>query len=99
MSFRRVPGRIAASLLLAFWTGGLSTALAATTVPTDIQQPGTQPNEVSNLETPDKCDNCHGSSGSGVVLANQWRLIINETALGCSAIKRGRLCLAGPMAV
>ena len=30
------------------------------TVPTDIQQPGTQPLEISNLESPDKCDNCHG---------------------------------------
>lgn len=45
---------------------------AAVTVPTDIQQPGTQPGEVSNLETPDKCDNCHGNSNKGVELAHEW---------------------------
>jgi len=32
---------------------------AANTVPTDIRIPGTQPNEVANLEAPDKCANCH----------------------------------------
>ena len=34
-------------------------ALAADIVPTEIELPGTQPNEISNLESPDKCDNCH----------------------------------------
>jgi hypothetical protein len=37
-----------------------SILFAADVVPTDIQQPGTQPNEVGTLESPDKCDNCHG---------------------------------------
>jgi hypothetical protein len=46
---------------------------AATEVPTDIQQPGTQPGEVGALETPDKCDNCHGNRGKGVELAHEWR--------------------------
>ena len=32
---------------------------AANTVPTDIQMPGTQPNEVPGFEAPDKCANCH----------------------------------------
>ncbi len=32
---------------------------AADVVPTEIQMPGTQPNEVGNFESPDKCDNCH----------------------------------------
>ncbi|MCK5382249.1 MAG: hypothetical protein KAJ65_00710 [Gammaproteobacteria bacterium] len=32
---------------------------AADVVPPEIQLPGTQPNEVSNFESPDKCDNCH----------------------------------------
>ena len=32
---------------------------AADVVPTEIQLPGTQPNEVSNFESPNKCDNCH----------------------------------------
>ena len=46
---------------------------AAPTVPTDIQQPGTQPGEVGNLETPDKCDNCHGGYNSAVEPAFNWR--------------------------
>ena len=32
---------------------------AAETVPTEIFLPGTQPQEVSNLESPAKCQNCH----------------------------------------
>jgi len=32
---------------------------AADVVPTEIQMPGTQPQEVGNFESPDKCDNCH----------------------------------------
>ena len=33
--------------------------LAAPSVPTEIQQPGTQPGEVSSFQSPDNCDNCH----------------------------------------
>ena len=36
-----------------------ATAQAAAVVPNEIKMPGTQPNEVSNFESPDKCDNCH----------------------------------------
>ncbi|HKJ19486.1 MAG TPA: hypothetical protein VJ993_02380, partial [Woeseiaceae bacterium] len=32
---------------------------AAEVVPTEIEQPGTQPQEAGNFETPDRCDNCH----------------------------------------
>jgi hypothetical protein len=35
--------------------------LAAPTVPTEIQQPGTQPGEVAAFASPDTCDNCHGN--------------------------------------
>lgn len=35
-------------------------AYAAPEVPTAVQMPGTQPGEVSTLEAPTKCDNCHG---------------------------------------
>ena len=34
-------------------------SVAAVTVPTEIQLPGTQPDEVSNFESPNRCDNCH----------------------------------------
>jgi hypothetical protein len=46
---------------------------AATVVPPEIQQPGTQPNEISTLETPDKCDNCHGNYNEAVEPAFNWR--------------------------
>ncbi len=48
-------------------------AAAAPTVPTDIEQPGTQPTQVGNLETPDKCDNCHGGYNAAVEPAFNWR--------------------------
>ena len=58
-------------LLLAPLTVGI--ARAADTVPTDIQQPGTQPQQINNLESPDKCDNCHGGYNSAVEPAYNWR--------------------------
>lgn len=62
---------------LAPWVG--LTALAslcfaqATSVPTDVQLPGTQPGEVQNLEAPSKCDNCHGGYDPAVEPAHNWR--------------------------
>jgi hypothetical protein len=50
-----------------------SIAVGAETVPTDVQQPGTQPGEVSTLESPDKCDNCHGGYNTAVEPAHNWR--------------------------
>jgi hypothetical protein len=49
------------------------TAQAADVVPDVIQQPGTQPGEISNLESPNKCDNCHGGYNSAVEPAHNWR--------------------------
>jgi hypothetical protein len=50
---------------------------AADQVPTDIMMPGTQPNEVGNFESPDKCDNCHGGYDEARVWSNEpafgWR--------------------------
>lgn len=45
----------------------------ADTVPAGVQLPGTQPLEISNLESPDKCDNCHGGYNSTVEPAHNWR--------------------------
>jgi hypothetical protein len=56
-------------ILIAF----VGTGFAADTVPTDIQQPGTQPNEVGNPETPDKCDNCHGGFDPAIEPNHNWR--------------------------
>ena len=49
-----------------------SVIMAAVVVPTDIQQPGTQPNEAGNLESPTKCDNCHGGYNQSVEPAFNW---------------------------
>jgi Cytochrome c554 and c-prime len=61
---------------LAFAFVGLAlgvTAWGAIVVPNEIQQPGTQPGQVGNLETPDKCDNCHGGYQQAVEPAFNWR--------------------------
>ena len=42
---------------------------AADVVPPEIQLPGTQPNEVSNFESPDKCDNCHAGYNDASTIA------------------------------
>ena len=42
-------------------------------VPPVVQQPGTQPQEIGNLESPNKCDNCHGGYNSSVEPAHNWR--------------------------
>ena len=46
---------------------------AAQSIPTDLQLPGTQPNEISELESPNKCDNCHGGYDAAVEPAFNWR--------------------------
>ena len=38
----------------------LQLALAADVVPPEVDMPGTQPGEVGNLESPGRCNNCHG---------------------------------------
>ncbi len=39
----------------------------------DFFLPGSQPNQSGNLETPDKCDNCHGGYDLAVEPAFNWR--------------------------
>ncbi|MGD2062405.1 MAG: hypothetical protein PVF51_02350 [Nitrospirota bacterium] len=55
---------------------GLSVAHAADVVPNEIMMPGTQPGEVGNFESPDKCDNCHSGYNAvdpGAEPATGWR--------------------------
>ncbi len=59
------------SLLLVILAAGVLSAAVA--VPPEIQQPGTQPNEVKNLESPNRCDNCHGGYNRAVEPAFNWR--------------------------
>jgi hypothetical protein len=60
-------------LVLLIGVVGIQGVHAALVVPNEIQQPGTQPGEVGNLETPDKCDNCHGGYNQAVEPAFNWR--------------------------
>jgi len=59
--------------LLLLFSGTLR---AADIVPNEIRLPGTQPNEVGNFESPDKCDNCHAGYNNldpGAEPATGWR--------------------------
>jgi hypothetical protein len=58
------------SLIFVFAVG---IAIAATIVPSTIDQPGTQPGEIGNLSGPDRCDNCHGGYNTSVEPAFNWR--------------------------
>jgi len=66
---KRMFGLSIILILLTF----VGASFAADTVPTNIQQPGTQPQEVGNLESPDKCDNCHGGYNTSTEPAFNWR--------------------------
>ncbi len=68
----KVKRNVLLNVLLVVWlfVGG---AFAADTVPTNIQQPGTQPQEIGNLESPNKCDNCHGGYNTATEPAFNWR--------------------------
>ena len=59
------------SILMVLFTSSM--LLAAVTVPVEVQMPGTQPGEVGNLESPDRCDNCHQSTSPVVNIAHDWR--------------------------
>jgi hypothetical protein len=65
--------RLAATLTALLASLFITPSYAADTVPSLVQQPGTQPAEISNLESPDKCDNCHGGYNSAVEPAHNWR--------------------------
>lgn len=56
--FRFLHAAIAMGLALP----GAVAVLAATSVPTEVQQPGTQPGEVASFVSPAGCDNCHDSA-------------------------------------
>jgi hypothetical protein len=65
------PIRWFTGLLFCFLLSGF--ALGADIVPLVIEQPGTQKGEVGNLESPDRCDNCHGGYDKAVEPAFTWR--------------------------
>lgn len=51
----------------------IALGMAALVEPPAIKMPGTQPGQVSNLETPYKCDNCHGGYNRAVEPSFNWR--------------------------
>jgi hypothetical protein len=65
--------RLLASLALVSAALFAAVALALDSVPENIQQPGTQPLEIGNLEGPNKCDNCHGGYNLSVEPGHNWR--------------------------
>jgi hypothetical protein len=58
--------------LLLLLTAASVTALVPTTL-NDFFLPGSQPGQSGQLETPDKCDNCHGGYDQAVEPAFTWR--------------------------
>jgi hypothetical protein len=50
----------------------LSAPAGAQAIPPELQMPGTQPNEISELEAPNKCDNCHGGYDLAVEPTHNW---------------------------
>ena len=50
-----------------------TSAWAATTVPMEVRMPGSQPSQAGNLESVDKCDNCHQATSPVVNIAHDWR--------------------------
>ena len=58
--------------ILTIISGGVVLAAVPTTL-NDFFLPGSQPNQSGQLETPDKCDNCHGGYNQAVEPAFNWR--------------------------
>ncbi len=68
--------RLLASLLAALAVTLLAASAAWPGAPTtlaDFFLPGSQPGQSGNLESPDKCDNCHGGYNQAVEPAFNWR--------------------------
>ena len=65
--------QLAHGLMLCVCLSLFTSAWAATTVPMEVQMPGSQPGEAGNLESVDKCDNCHQSTSPVVNIAHDWR--------------------------
>lgn len=63
---------LGALALVAFFSTLAFTALVNTTL-NDFFLPGSQPGQSGQLETPDKCDNCHGGYNTAVEPAFNWR--------------------------
>jgi cytochrome c2 len=70
---RSLLGKFSHLLIMCAWLALPAPAWTATTVPMEVQMPGTQPGEAGNLESVTKCDNCHQDSSPVVNIAHDWR--------------------------
>lgn len=61
------------TLLFLALTAAALLLIAAVTTIDDFFLPGSQPGQSGNIETPDKCDNCHGGYDQKVEPAFNWR--------------------------
>ncbi len=66
------PRKTIFALALLALCASLGSAMVATTL-NDFFLPGSQPGQSGQLETPDKCDNCHGGYNTAVEPAFNWR--------------------------
>ena len=48
-------------------------SFAAQSVPNEVQLPGTQPQEIVDLESPEICNQCHGEYDADVEPVHNWR--------------------------
>jgi hypothetical protein len=64
---------ISLSVIILIMTANSVIADPVPTTLNDFFLPGSQPNQSGNLETPDKCDNCHGGYDIEVEPAFNWR--------------------------
>lgn len=63
---------IGSATILTLMLATVSVAAVPTTL-NDFFLPGSQPGQAGQLETPDKCDNCHGGYNLAVEPAYNWR--------------------------
>ena len=69
-----VLGFVAAGALALVAAGRVIAQSRGATVPTDVQMPGTQPDDVlTDLHTPNDCANCHGNFNTETEPSHLWR--------------------------
>jgi len=64
--------QVVQGLVLCAWLCLSTSVWAATTVPMEVQLPGTQPGE-AGMEFSGRCDNCHQDTSPVVNIAHEWR--------------------------
>ena len=71
--FRVRPVAVVGVFVVVAFTAMVVWAASAPTTINDFFLPGSQPGQSGQLQTPDKCDNCHGGYDTAVEPAFNWR--------------------------